>query len=157
MEVKLAIRPARRVTGDGLPALDGTPVMTHEMNRRVGRDFGDDGSHVLDQHGQGIVRLLVRNARGARTADVVGHHVEPPAGQESRDGGPDGAGVRETVDQEHGGPPAVTQLGHGQVHAAPLNPPLDDSAGGRRHLPGGHGRRCTTGGTGLLLASSPSY
>ena len=58
-------------TGDRFPALDGPPVVTDEMNRRVRADLGDDRSHVLDQHGQRVIRLLVaerpsRPRRGRR-------------------------------------------------------------------------------------------
>jgi len=99
----------------------------------------------------------VWRGRVARAADVVGDDVVPLAGQELRHGRPDGAGVGETVNQNHGGLRAVTQLGHRQIDASSAYAAADARAGNRLRLLGSHRPGCTTGESGAPMATSVSY
>ena len=57
--------------------------MTDEVNRRVGTDFGDDGSNVREKQRQGVARLRGWNARVARAAYVIGNIIEQSAATEN--------------------------------------------------------------------------
>jgi hypothetical protein len=134
----------QQVTGHGLPALDGAPVVRHEMHGRIWTDCGHDRSHVCNQNGQGIVRSRPWDIRGPGAADVVGNDVELGR-QGLGDRGPRGAGVGEAVDEDDSGERRISEFGYGQLQITSVNPSLHQAGTARSGgFVGRHLWSCTT-------------